>query len=574
MKKQLFILLMCLLSAAMSGQQMTITDFELNLHDQTASNEDTKVIDDNGNPCALLKIETLQKGFTIDGGSVGIAKVEENHAGEIWVYVPANLRRITIAHNQLGILRDYVFPEALQPARTYIMKLRSGTVEQVVRQQSTSQYLVLTYEPADAMVEIDGDVVTGEAGSVRKKLSLGQHEYRISAKNYHPEVGIVTIAQEKVEKTVTLQPAFGWIEVKGPAGAVVYIDNTKVGEAPVKSQPLASGRHDIRVTRQLYLPYREQVVVNDNTVTNVEPNMVANFATVNLTVANDAEIWVNDERKGAGSVSVDLEYGEYTFETRKPNHRSQSVVRNINSSFGGTIELPAPVAIYGSLEVDISPIGAKVYLDGKLVGESPLILNEVLVGEHSVQVQKQGFKERSENVVVAEMMTSEIKGQLQENGSEHRQHVAGSDEAKHERPAAYQKHFEGTFDLNSNFMASHGGVGADIVLGSRLKPYCHLGAGLGIHSFMNAAIEDYNLLATLYFNTTLFIPTRGNVFPMFDLALGCDYGAIGINSTTMYSMIGLYAKTGFGFEAGMFRLSTGYEFLGNHTGYVKIGIKF
>ena len=129
MNKSLFILLLCLLSAAMSAQQMTITDFELNLRDQTANNEETKVIDDNGNPCALLKIETLQKGFTIDGGSVGIARVEENHAGEIWVYVPAKLRRITIAHNQLGILRDYVFPEALQPARTYIMKLVSGTVQ-------------------------------------------------------------------------------------------------------------------------------------------------------------------------------------------------------------------------------------------------------------------------------------------------------------------------------------------------------------------------------------------------------------------------------------------------------------
>ncbi len=53
MNKSLFILLLCLLSAAMSAQQMTITDFELNLRDQTANNEETKVIDDNGNPCAL-----------------------------------------------------------------------------------------------------------------------------------------------------------------------------------------------------------------------------------------------------------------------------------------------------------------------------------------------------------------------------------------------------------------------------------------------------------------------------------------------------------------------------------------
>ncbi|MBQ0008288.1 MAG: PEGA domain-containing protein, partial [bacterium] len=125
MKKYITLLLLLLLTTMLSAQQMTITDFELNLHDQTANNEDTKVIDDNGNPCALLKIETLQKGFTIEGGSVGIAKIEEEHKGEIWVFVPANLRRITIKHDQLGVLRDYVFPEKLQPARTYTMRLVS-----------------------------------------------------------------------------------------------------------------------------------------------------------------------------------------------------------------------------------------------------------------------------------------------------------------------------------------------------------------------------------------------------------------------------------------------------------------
>ena len=39
MSKKLILFFSLLLSTALSAQQMTITDFELNLHDQTANNE-------------------------------------------------------------------------------------------------------------------------------------------------------------------------------------------------------------------------------------------------------------------------------------------------------------------------------------------------------------------------------------------------------------------------------------------------------------------------------------------------------------------------------------------------------
>ncbi|MBQ0007936.1 MAG: PEGA domain-containing protein, partial [bacterium] len=397
MSKKLILFISLLLSTVLSAQQMTITDFELNLHDQTANNEDTKVIDDNGNPCALLKIETLQKGFSIDGGSVGIAKIEqEEHKGEIWVFVPANLRRITIAHDQLGVLRDYVFPEKLQPARTYTMRLVSGTVQTVVNQKRTSQVFVLTFTPKNAMVEVDGTMVETDDGTYSDVLSFGRHEYRISAKNYHTEVGIVTIGEEKQSKIINLSPAFGWIEIKGPNGASVYIDGEKVGIAPMKSEPVASGSHDVRVIREKYLPHREQVLVNDNTTTTVNPVLTANFVSITLKTEGDADIFINGEKVGLGTVVTDLTPGEYSFETRKTSHRSQTVVRQITMASAGTIELPAPVAIVGSIMVNVKPVGARVTVDGKPSGESPVILDNVLIGTHDVVISKAGCAERRE----------------------------------------------------------------------------------------------------------------------------------------------------------------------------------
>ena len=80
------------------------------------------VHDQNGNVCALIKVETTQKGFTFDVGVLGVVSVVEQPA-EIWVYVPFGIRKITIQHPQLGILRDYPIPFAIEKGRTYKMKL-------------------------------------------------------------------------------------------------------------------------------------------------------------------------------------------------------------------------------------------------------------------------------------------------------------------------------------------------------------------------------------------------------------------------------------------------------------------
>jgi len=406
--RKVIALLMFFVPMILSAQSLAVSQFYLDEKDLTANNEATKVIDDNNEVCALIRIETTQKGFTFDGGTIGIVKADESKVGEIWLYVPAGLNHITIRHPQLGTLRDYYFPEKLKPARTYVMKLITGNVQTVVQQKSSSQWLVLTVEPKGAMVEIDGMIVEGADGQIMQKLSRGNHDVRVSAKDYHTEVLRIELGEQKVERTVKLNPAFGWIEIEGPNGASVFIDNQKIGEAPIKSNPLASGTHDLRVTKDKWLPYREQVLVSDNTVTTVMPQLTANFATVTLQTEGDAEIWVDDVKMGNGKVTIELSPKEYTFETRKAGHRSQSIVREISMATQGAISIPAPVAMQGILSVEIKPVGAKIYVDDKYVGESPLMLENILVGKHRVKSVAAGLTDEERTIEIREGETSEV----------------------------------------------------------------------------------------------------------------------------------------------------------------------
>ena len=99
-----------------------VRDFYLDVKDLDAGRPGTMMYDHDGKACAIIKLETYLDGFTIDVGSLGVRDVKRV-GGELWIYVPAGVRRITLTHPQFGKIRDYAFPVRIEKARTYIMKL-------------------------------------------------------------------------------------------------------------------------------------------------------------------------------------------------------------------------------------------------------------------------------------------------------------------------------------------------------------------------------------------------------------------------------------------------------------------
>src|SRR2546422_824427 len=65
----------------------------------------------------------------------------------------------------------------------------------------------------------------------------------------------------------------------------------------------------------------------------------------------------------------------------------------------------------GGLSIGTDPDGASVYLDGKFVGQTPLMLKSVAVGDHRVRIVKSGYLENLQIVGVRarEPKTLEMK---------------------------------------------------------------------------------------------------------------------------------------------------------------------
>ena len=167
-----------------SAQNMKVLQFRLLENDLTAAIQGTRKIDMNGETSALIKIQTPERGFSFDGGMQGIVASEE-HAGEIWLYLPRRAQKLIIQHPDYGVLRDYYYPINIEGGKTYEMLIDIGT----------GRYATITSGLAKANIIIDGD----DCGTspVRKYLNYGRHTIKAVKDRFEGETtAVITTSQD------------------------------------------------------------------------------------------------------------------------------------------------------------------------------------------------------------------------------------------------------------------------------------------------------------------------------------------------------------------------------------------
>lgn len=396
------------------AQNISVASFERRDNDMDAR-VNYPVKDQNGDVCALIKVETTQTGFVFEGGSLGIMKTERK-TGEYWVYIPWGSKRITIKHDQLGILRDYAFPESIEKATVYLMKLTTGKVTVVVEEpEILTQWVVITSTPDGAQVYVDDKPVGNTPFS--REYSLGQHNYRVELPMYHPEAGLFTLdgASDKVRVNATLKPNFGSISVSSSpeSGADVLLDGKPTGQkTPCTLTEVLSGSHRITIKKTMYYDAWQEITVEDSKTATAALTMNPAYGELDITTNPSADIFIDDVKVGSGSYSVRKSSGFYTVEARKEKHSPDSKKVEVND--GQTVPVAlAPVPQYGTLKISTTPPDAEIYLDGVKKGTTPTTIRQLLVGDYNLELRLQGYASYSAKTTIKQNETTEISETLQ-----------------------------------------------------------------------------------------------------------------------------------------------------------------
>ncbi len=400
------------------AQSISVKSFGILVNDLTAITPGTEELDNNGNKAALIKVVTTQTGFSFDCGVLGIVKTV-HQPSEYWVYVPAGIRHLTITHPQLGILRDYTIPVPIEAARTYEMVLTTGSVQTIVQQNAGGQYLVMRVNPPSAIVKIDDIEAPSENGVISKFLSYGRHFYSVSDPFYKDSQGVIEMGSERKEINIALNPNYGRLSLssKPENGAKVTIDGDSkaAGITPFTTDKLSEGEHSFRFQLAQYATKDTTIFIDgDGQTKDLAVALSANFAQVRISAPEDSYIFINDENKGRTTWSGRLTEGMYFVEARKESYRTTSKNINVKRGENQDVMLDAPTPIYGMINVNSHPIGASVYADGKMIGTTPNIFNNLLVGPRTITLKDKGYQDYTCHINIEEGKVSDIYAYLKE----------------------------------------------------------------------------------------------------------------------------------------------------------------
>ncbi len=399
MKKTLSLLLFVLLTTLAYSQNMSVSGFRCLENDISARSAD--VTDINGELCALIRVNTPERGFEFTG--CNIEKTEQKN-GEIWLFVSPGVKFITIRHRDFGSIINYPFPESIKSGNSYELKLTTARIRP--EEQITSQYLIIRSKTPDAKIFIDEEFV--DRNQAKKLLSLYEdHTYRVEAPLYHSKEGVVRLNEnEKTELQVDLDPAFGYLKIstKPESGAEIEINGKLAkGKTPFTSDKLPSGVYRVQAFKPMYTSEEKEVQLRDGETLEVNIDLIPTFANTEIICQDkDADIYIDEQFKAKGVFKDVLTQGKYRLKVVKPSHRTFSKEIDIVSGNPFVEKVPNLEPIYGKLNIDSNPFDADIYIDGKAYGKTPNQIQKILIGRHTLSLKKEGYKDINETIEIKE----------------------------------------------------------------------------------------------------------------------------------------------------------------------------
>ena len=234
--------------------------------------------------------------------------------------------------------------------------------------------VALTVSPAEASLILNGkDVALGEDGVLHVKR--GKHLLEVVSPGYGAQKETLDLRFGKPEPyAITLPELPGLLSViTQPDQAVIGIDGTVVGQAPLIGHVLEPGEYEIAVQAENYLPHREEVTVHGRRQrTRLEVSLTPAWSQVSLNTSPEgATLYVNEQQVGMTPLSMELLQGRYDLRLEMEDREAQKF--SIRVPANQTIQLPTRAMEWkhGSLDLKTIPEGAWVTVNGEPLGQTP-----------------------------------------------------------------------------------------------------------------------------------------------------------------------------------------------------------
>lgn len=256
--------------------------------------------------------------------------------------------------------------------------------------------LLVTADVAGAEVWVDGQKRDATPTLVTDLLE-GEHTIEVRREGmpaWRQVVRVVGNQQTKVEARIGAQAGSLRVLSSTP-GVEVIVDGEPKGGANQEITGLKPGQHVVEVRAAGFQPQslEVQVVAGEQRIARVDLRQGAESQTARVRIVTpvpDAEVFIDGASLGKAPIErTDLSPGKHYVVVRKQGYAEWK--RELDLEAGKDVSLTAELSASGTIKVLSNVPGADVFIDGQMMGRTPLSLDTVQAGEHLVEVKKPGY---------------------------------------------------------------------------------------------------------------------------------------------------------------------------------------
>ncbi len=269
--------------------------------------------------------------------------------------------------------------------------------------QDGSGSIRVVTNPADATVFCNG-VDYGSAPVTIEGLPSGQHLLVVRKDGHREMRTTVNLLQDQHStQRIELEPMMGLVLVESePEGADVTIDNSFKGRTPLLIDDIGLGTYSLRVFKDSYFPRELTLRVRDRIPQHISIELPADSAQLNVySQPSGGRVIVDGASMGVTPLEIDrIRTGSVTVEISRDGYlpHQQEVRLRAGESYDIRADL---VPLPSGLTVYTVPDGARVYINDDYKGETPVTVEDLVVGTYDIRVQKRGYESSRRSIDIS-----------------------------------------------------------------------------------------------------------------------------------------------------------------------------
>ncbi len=261
----------------------------------------------------------------------------------------------------------------------------------------------IVVDPVPDSIDVDGKWVSVTLGG-RYLLLPGEADISVQKSEYYPlqeTFEVERTASQEVSFQLTRLPDLFEILSEPAGSASVQVDGEPVGRTPLTELALDAGEHELLVTAERFLDYRETVqVAGGGKRMVISVKLQPAWANMELvTTPAGARVFVDDQEVGSTPLSVEMLHGSRRLRIGKAGFKTWQ--ENIEIVAGEHRTLPITlVKADGKVVIRTDPPGASVTIDTRYRGRTPLNIALAPDREYQLSFSLSGYQKAVRSISV------------------------------------------------------------------------------------------------------------------------------------------------------------------------------